>query len=89
MVPVGLYLSQVFAGLAIGRYLMPRSWRDGSRGYLLLAMTLGVIIIAAIRMAPVPFLGPVVTAIVTFWGFGAAVMLVTDLTSTRLRERAI
>jgi hypothetical protein len=89
MLPVGLYLSQVFAGLAIGRFLMPRSWRDGSRGYLLLAMTLGVLIIAVVRMAPVPYLGPIVTAIVTFWGFGATVMLVTDLTSNRLRERAI
>lgn len=89
LLPVGLYLSQVFAGLALGRFLMPRSWRDGSRGFLLLAMTLGVIIISAIRMAPVPFLGPVVTAIVTFWGFGAAVMLLTDLTSNRLRERSL
>jgi hypothetical protein len=89
MLPVGLYLSQIFAGLAIGRFLMPRSWRDGSRGYLLLAMTLGVLIIAVVRMAPVPYLGPIVTAIATFWGFGATVMLVTDLTSNRLRERAI
>lgn len=87
--PIGLYLSQVFAGLAIGRYLTPRSWRDGSRGYLLLSMTLGVIIIAVIRMVPIPFLGPIVTAIVAFWGFGSVMMLLTDLTSSRLRERAL
>lgn len=86
LIPIGLYLSQVFAGLTLGRFLMPRSWRDGSRGYMLLAMTLGVIIIGLIRMAPVPFLGPIVTAIVTFWGFGALVLLVGDLTSDRLRQ---
>jgi len=86
MLPIGLYFSQIFAGLTIGRFLMPRSWRDGSRGYLLLTMTIGVIIIAAIRMAPVPFLGPIATAIVTFWGFGSMIMVLTDLTSRRLRE---
>lgn len=88
LLPIALYLSQVFVGLTIGRFLMPRSWRDGSRGFLLLAMTLGVLIIAVLRMLPVPFIGPVITAIVTFWGLGAAVMLLTDLTSSRLRERA-
>jgi len=84
-IPIGLYLSQVCAGLSLGRLILPRSWQDGTRGFLLLAMTLGVIIIGAIRMAPVPFLGPVITAIVTFWGFGSLIMVVTDLTSRRLR----
>lgn len=86
MIPIGLYFSQIVAGLTIGRFLMPRSWRDGSRGYLLLAMTVGVIIIAAVRMAPVPFLGPIVTAIISFWGFGSIILVLTDLTSRRLRE---
>lgn len=81
-----VYLSQVFAGLTIGRYLMPRSWQDGSRGYLLLAMTIGVLIITALRMVPVPYLGSIATALVTFWGTGAAVLILTDLTSRRLRE---
>lgn len=86
---IALYLSQVFAGLALGRWLLPRSWRDGSRGFLAFAMTIGVLIIAALRMLPVPFLGPMLTAIVSFWGLGAAIMLLTDATSKRLRERPI
>jgi cytoskeletal protein CcmA (bactofilin family) len=85
---IGVYMSQIFAGLTIGRILMPRSWRDGSRGFLLLAMTIGVLIIAILKMLPVPFLPLAVTAIVTFWGLGAVVLLVTDLTSSRLRERS-
>lgn len=85
LIPIGLYLSQVCAGLTLGRLILPRSWQDGTRGFLLLAMTLGVIILGVVRMAPVPFLGPIVTAIVTFWGFGALLMVVTDLTSRRLR----
>lgn len=88
LLAIGLYLSQIFAGLTIGRFLMPRSWRDGSRGFLLLAMTIGVLIIAVLRMLPIPFLGLIVTAIVTFWGLGAAVLLLTDLTSSRLRARS-
>lgn len=86
LLPIALYLSQVFVGLTIGRMIMPRSWKDGSRGALLLAMTIGVIVIAGLRMLPVPFVGPVVTAIVTFWGLGAVILLLTDLTSRRLRE---
>lgn len=89
LLAIGLYLSQIFAGLTIGRFLMPRSWRDGSRGFLLLAMTIGVLIIASLRMLPIPFLGLIVTAIVTFWGLGAAVLLLTDLTSRRLRARSV
>lgn len=85
LLPIGLYLSQVCAGLSLGRLILPRSWQDGTRGFLLLAMTLGVIIIGVIRMLPVPFLGPIITALVTFWGFGALVMVLTDLTSRRLR----
>lgn len=87
MIPIGLYLSQVVAGLTLGRLVMPRSWRDGSRGTMILAMTLGVLVLGILRMLPIPYLGPIVTAIITFWGFGAIIMVVTDLTSNRLRAR--
>jgi cytoskeletal protein CcmA (bactofilin family) len=82
---VGLYLSQVIVGLAIGRFLLPRRWRDGSRGYLLLAMTIGVILIGAVRMAPVPFVNMIVMLLVTILGLGAILSIVADLTSDRLR----
>ena len=86
LLPIVLYMSQVFVGITIGGMILPRSWKDGSRGALLLAMTIGVILVAGVRMLPVPFLGPIVTAIVTFWGVGSVVLLLTDLTSRRLRE---
>lgn len=86
---ITVYFSQISTGLIIGRYLMPRSWQDGSRGALLLAMTVGVLIIALLRMVPVPYIGSIVTALVTFWGTGAAILVVTDLTSRRLRESSV
>jgi cytoskeletal protein CcmA (bactofilin family) len=82
---IGLYLSQVVVGLAIGRFLLPRRWRDGSRGYLLLAMTIGVSLIGAVRMAPVPFVNMGVMLLVTILGLGAILSILADLTSDRLR----
>jgi cytoskeletal protein CcmA (bactofilin family) len=80
-----LYLSQVVVGLAIGRFLLPRRWRDGSRGYLLLAMTIGVILVGVARMLPVPFLNIGVVLLVSCLGLGAILSIVLDLTSDRLR----
>lgn len=82
---LGLYLSQIFVGLTLGRYVLPRSWRDGSRGFSLLAMTLGVIAIGALRMAPFPYVGALVALVVALWGLGASISLVGDLTSRKTR----
>lgn len=82
---VGIYLSQIVVGLAIGRFILPRRWRDGSRGYLLLAATIGIILIGVMRMLPVPFLNMGVVLVVTILGFGAFVSILLDLTSERLR----
>jgi hypothetical protein len=82
---VGLYLSQVIVGMTIGRFLLARRWRDGSRGYLLLAATIGIILIGALRMLPFPFVNIVVITLVTLLGFGAFVSILLDLTSDRLR----
>lgn len=76
---ITLYLTQVFAGLAIGRFILPNGWDDGSRGFNLLAMTLGVIIIAATNLIPVPFASGVISALVTVWGLGAAAMILGEL----------
>ena len=76
---VGLYVTQAVAGMAIGRLFLPASWNDGSRGFLLLAMTIGVLVIAVFRFLPVPWVWAVVSAIVTLWGLGAIVMLVPQL----------
>jgi len=86
---VGLYMSQIVVGLAIGRFLLPRRWRDGSRGYLLLAMTIGVILIGALRMVPVPFVNMAVMLLVTILGLGAILSIFADLTSDRLRASRV
>lgn len=85
LMPVGLYLSQMVIGITIGRAILPRSWRDGSRGFLLFAMVLGTIVIGALRMAPVPFLNVIVMVLVTVWGFGAILMLARDVSAGSTR----
>lgn len=84
--PLALYLTQIVVSVTIGRAILPRSWRDGSRGFLLFAMVIGTIIIGALRMAPVPFLNAVVMVLVTVWGFGAIIMLAKDVTSEQTRS---
>jgi hypothetical protein len=73
---IALYVGPIFAGLALGRLLLPRRWDDGGRGYNLLGMTLGVILIAAIRLAPLPYLPGIIGALVTLVGLGAVVLTV-------------
>jgi cytoskeletal protein CcmA (bactofilin family) len=68
---IALYLSQVFVGTALGRFILPDSWGNLGRGYNLLAMVIGVIIIAALRAIPVPYVGWIITVIVTILGIGA------------------
>jgi len=72
---IALYLTQVFAGMAIGRFILPNRWNDGSRGFHLLAMTIGVLLLGATRFIPLPFAGGILTLLITIWGLGAVVML--------------
>jgi hypothetical protein len=72
-----LYLSQVFVGLAMGRLILPRSWGDQGRGYNLLAMTLGVIILSGLRLIPIPYLGWIIGALVAITGLGALALGLT------------
>jgi cytoskeletal protein CcmA (bactofilin family) len=76
---VALYLSQYVVGQRIGSLILPRRWNDGSRGYLLLSMTIGVILLSAVRFVPVPFLSTAMNAIVAVLGLGATVLLVRQL----------
>lgn len=69
-----LYLSQVFVGLAIGRLILPNAWGDDGRGYNLLAMVIGVIILALLRLIPVPYLGSAIAAITAILGLGAIIV---------------
>lgn len=69
-----LYLSQVFVGLAIGRFILPNRWGDFGRGFNLLAMTLGVIMIGALRLIPVPFVDISIAIVIGLVGLGAVVI---------------
>ena len=69
-----LYLSQIFLGLALGRLILPKSWDMNGRGYNLLAMTLGVVFLAALRIIPVPYLSTVIAALTAIFGLGAIVI---------------
>jgi len=76
---ISLYLSQVVVGQRLGTLILPRGWNDGSRGFLLLSMTLGVILISAFRFVPLPFVSTVVNLLVAIIGLGAMVLLVRQL----------
>jgi cytoskeletal protein CcmA (bactofilin family) len=66
-----LYLSQVFLGLAIGRLILPSRWDTNGRGYNLLAMVIGVLIIGGVRLIPVSYLGGIVAVLTALFGLGA------------------
>jgi len=74
-----LYLTQVVVGITIGQFVLPRGWNDGSRGYHLLAMTLGVVALGALRLVPVPYLYSILSLLVTVWGVGAVIMVLGSL----------
>lgn len=69
-----LYLSQVFVGLAMGRVVLPRSWGAHGRGYNLLAMTLGVIVLGGLRLIPIPYFSWVIAVLTAILGLGALVL---------------
>lgn len=80
---IALYLSLVLAGMSLGRLILPDRWNDGSRGYHLLAMVLGVILLSIVDYVPLPFIGLVVTVVVTLWGLGAAFSVLPHLANRR------
>lgn len=71
-----LYLSQVFLGLAIGRVILPSSWDTAGRGYNLLAMVVGVLIVGGLRMVPLPFVGTIIAVLTAVVGLGAFVVAI-------------
>ena len=76
---VALYLTQVIVGMAIGRFILPNGWNDGSRGFHLLAMAIGVILIGALRFIPLPYVHGLIMLVITVWGLGAVAMLLASL----------
>jgi cytoskeletal protein CcmA (bactofilin family) len=66
-----LYLSQVLLGMALGRIILPKSWDTASRGYNLLAMTIGVLILGGLRMVPLPFVSGGIALLTAILALGA------------------
>lgn len=85
---IALYLSQVIVGTMLGRLILSGRWDDGSRGFNLLCMTVGVIIISALRFVPLPYASGGVSVIVSIWGLGTAMMLFGRLRPQAVRELA-
>jgi hypothetical protein len=67
----GLYLSQVFVGLAVGRLLLRLPAGQAGRGINLVAMAIGVTLLAALRLAPLPHANTVFAVFVALFGLGA------------------
>ena len=78
------YLSQIFVGLAIGRAVLPGAWKVRSRGYNVLAMVIGVILIGAVRAVPVPYLSPILAAITAVIGVGGILLALHNARSTEI-----
>lgn len=64
------WLSQVFVGVAIGRMILPNSWKESSRGYNILALAIGMLLIGVIRALPFPYVSVGVAAFVALLGVG-------------------
>lgn len=79
-----LYLSQVFVGTAIGRWILPDSWGDQGRGYNLLAMALGVVILGALRFLPIPGISFLVAGLTAVIGLGAVLLTLRRRTGALL-----
>lgn len=67
------WLSQVFVGVALGRWIMPKNWHVTSRGYNILAMAIGMILIGAVRAAPVPYVSGLIAIVSAILAIGAVV----------------
>jgi cytoskeletal protein CcmA (bactofilin family) len=68
------YLSQVFVGLAIGRVVLPKGWKVSTRGYNILAMALGMILISVIRAIPLPYISSIIAVIAAVIGVGGVLI---------------
>lgn len=68
------WLSQVFVGMAVGRLVLPDGWQVSSRGYNILAMALGMVLIGAVRSLPFPYISSVVAILSIVLALGAVIM---------------
>lgn len=76
---IALYLSQYVVGQRLGTLILPNGWNDGSRGYLLLSMTIGVLLLSLLRYLPIPYVGNIIDLVITAGGLGAITLLLRQL----------
>lgn len=67
-----VYASQALVGLALGRAATRLARDDARRGPNLAAMALGVLLLGALRLVPVPAVGVAVAFVVAVWALGIA-----------------
>jgi hypothetical protein len=67
-------LSQVFVGLALGRVVLPATWKEHTRGYNILAMAMGMILIGVVRSLPFPYISSAIAIFSAVLAVGAVIM---------------
>jgi len=80
----GLYLSQVLVGLAVGRLILSRGWRDVGRLHVWVVMLVGVTLVTVVRLLPLPYSWTLwLSLLVGVLGLGAVWTAVTGWGLTR------
>jgi cytoskeletal protein CcmA (bactofilin family) len=83
----GMYLSQAFVGLALGRIVFRLRQSDVRRGPNLLAMCVGVVALTGIRLLPFPHWDLLIAAVVAFLGLGGLALAARGWTCPRTNAR--
>ncbi|MFN0070247.1 MAG: hypothetical protein ACKVVP_01995 [Chloroflexota bacterium] len=78
---IALYVSHVVTGMTLGRQmlLLARQPVTASRGMLLAALALGLLLLSALQALPVPVLGVITTLLSLLFGLGALWLGLTRL----------
>lgn len=83
-----VYASQALVGLALGRAATRLARDDARRGPNLAAMALGVLLLGALRLIPVPAVGVAVAFVIPVWALGIAAAAGRDRLLPRRRAPA-
>jgi len=76
---MAIYISQVVIGLFIGYWIVGRSGKFDSRGILIAAFALGLIVLSLLNL--IPYIGPILFLATAIFGLGA--MFVSEKTRRR------
>ena len=68
------WFSQVFVGLGIGRMILPKRWKINTRGYNILALAIGMILLWVLRSVPLPYVSTIIALLTALVGIGALLL---------------